>query len=157
RHAFAGGAWSRLAPGKRKKTLLRLAELMETHKHELALLDTLDMGKPISSSLGDMAGAIGCIRYQAECIDKLYGEVAPTGEDSLALVLREPIGVVAAIVPWNFPLMMTAWKIAPALAAGNSVILKPSEKSPLSALRLAQLAKEAGLPKGVFQVLPGFG
>ncbi|MBW6391623.1 aldehyde dehydrogenase [Billgrantia antri] len=157
RHAFAGGAWSRLAPGKRKKTLLRLAELMEAHKHELALLDTLDMGKPITSSLGDMAGAIGCIRYQAECIDKLYGEVAPTGEDSLALVLREPIGVVAAIVPWNFPLMMTAWKIAPALAAGNSVILKPSEKSPLSALRLAQLAKEAGLPKGVFQVLPGFG
>ncbi|MBW6391629.1 aldehyde dehydrogenase [Billgrantia antri] len=157
RHAFAGGAWSRLAPGKRKKTLLRLAELMEAHKHELALLDTLDMGKPITSSLGDMAGAIGCIRYQAECIDKLYGEVAPTGEDSLALVLREPIGVVAAIVPWNFPLMMTAWKIAPALAAGNSVILKPSEKSPLSALRLAQLANEAGLPKGVFQVLPGFG
>ncbi|WP_162623142.1 aldehyde dehydrogenase family protein, partial [Billgrantia lactosivorans] len=96
-------------------------------------------------------------RYQAECIDKLYGEVAPTGEETLALVLREPIGVVAAIVPWNFPLMMTAWKIAPALAAGNSVILKPSEKSPLSALRLAQLAQEAGLPKGVFQVLPGFG
>ncbi|WP_445158043.1 aldehyde dehydrogenase [Halomonas sp. E14] len=157
RRAFAGGAWSRLAPGKRKKTLLRLAELMEAHKHELALLDTLDMGKPISSSLGDMAGAIACIRYQAECIDKLYGEVAPTGEETLALVLREPIGVVAAIVPWNFPLMMTAWKIAPALAAGNSVILKPSEKSPLSALRLAQLAKEAGLPRGVFQVLPGFG
>ncbi|MGR2737705.1 aldehyde dehydrogenase [Billgrantia sp. Q4P2] len=157
RQAFAGGEWSRLAPGKRKKTLLRLADLMEAHKHELALIDTLDMGKPISSSLGDMAGAIACIRYQAECIDKLYGEVAPTGEETLALVLREPIGVVAAIVPWNFPLMMTAWKIAPALAAGNSVILKPSEKSPLSALRLAQLAKEAGLPKGVFQVLPGFG
>ncbi|MGR4067667.1 aldehyde dehydrogenase [Billgrantia sp. C5P2] len=157
REAFAGGEWSRLAPGKRKRVLLRLADLMEAHKHELALIDTLDMGKPVSSSLGDMAGAIACIRYQAECIDKLYGEVAPTGEDSLALVLREPIGVVAAIVPWNFPLMMTAWKIAPALAAGNSVILKPSEKSPLSALRLAQLAKEAGLPKGVFQVLPGFG
>ncbi|WP_422674796.1 aldehyde dehydrogenase [Billgrantia desiderata] len=157
RRAFVDGAWSRLAPGKRKKTLLRLADLMEAHKHELALIDTLDMGKPISSSLGDMAGAIACIRYQAECIDKLYGEVAPTGEESLALVLREPIGVVAAIVPWNFPLMMTAWKIAPALAAGNSVILKPSEKSPLSALRLAQLAQEAGIPRGVFQVLPGFG
>jgi acyl-CoA reductase-like NAD-dependent aldehyde dehydrogenase len=157
RRAFADGAWSRLAPGKRKKTLLRLADLMEANKHELALIDTLDMGKPISSSLGDMAGAIACLRYQAECIDKLYGEVAPTGEDSLALVLREPIGVVAAIVPWNFPLMMTAWKIAPALAAGNSVILKPSEKSPLSALRLAQLAQEAGIPRGVFQVLPGFG
>ncbi|SEK58938.1 aldehyde dehydrogenase [Halomonas daqiaonensis] len=157
RAAFDGGAWSRLAPGKRKKVLLRLADLMEANKHELALLDTLDMGKPVNSSLGDMAGAIGCIRYQAECIDKLYGEVAPTGEEALALVLREPLGVVASIVPWNFPLMMTAWKIAPALAAGNSVILKPSEKSPLSALRLAQLAKEAGLPRGVFQVLPGFG
>ncbi|CAM3502527.1 aldehyde dehydrogenase [Halomonas lysinitropha] len=157
RAAFDGGAWSRLAPGKRKKVLLHLADLMEANKHELALLDTLDMGKPVNSSLGDMAGAIGCIRYQAECIDKLYGEVAPTGEDALALVLREPLGVVASIVPWNFPLMMTAWKIAPALAAGNSVILKPSEKSPLSALRLAQLAREAGLPRGVFQVLPGFG
>ncbi|TFH88029.1 aldehyde dehydrogenase [Billgrantia azerbaijanica] len=155
--AFAGGAWSRLAPGRRKKVLLRLADLMEANKAELALLDTLDMGKPIASSLGDMAGAIACFRYQAECIDKLYGEVAPTGEETLALVLREPLGVVASIVPWNFPLMMTAWKVAPALAAGNSVILKPSEKSPLSALRLAQLAKEAGLPRGVFQVLPGYG
>ncbi|MDI5984279.1 aldehyde dehydrogenase [Halomonas sp. M4R5S39] len=157
RAAFARGDWSRLAPGKRKKVMLRLAELMETHRHELALLDTLDMGKPVSSSLGDTAGAIACLRYNAESIDKLYGEVAPTGEESLALVLREPLGVVASIVPWNFPLMMTAWKIAPALAAGNSVILKPSEKSPLSALRLAQLAHEAGIPRGVFQVLPGFG
>ena len=157
RAAFDGGAWSRLAPGKRKRVLLRLADLMEANKHELALLDTLDMGKTVSSSLGDMAGAIACFRYQAECIDKLYGEVAPTGEEALALVLREPMGVVASIVPWNFPLMMTAWKVAPALAAGNSVILKPSEKSPLSALRLAQLAREAGLPRGVFQVLPGFG
>ncbi|WP_280546636.1 aldehyde dehydrogenase [Halomonas sp. 11-S5] len=157
RAAFTRGDWSRLAPGRRKKVLLRLADLMEANKHELALLDTLDMGKPVNSSLGDMAGAIGCLRYQAECIDKLYGEVAPTGEETLALVLREPLGVVASIVPWNFPLMMTAWKIAPALAAGNSVILKPSEKSPLSALRLAQLAQEAGLPRGVFQVLPGFG
>ncbi len=157
RAVFERGDWSRLAPARRKKVLLRLADLMEANKHELALLDTLDMGKPVNSSLGDMAGAIGCIRYQAECIDKLYGEVAPTGEEALALVLREPLGVVASIVPWNFPLMMTAWKIAPALAAGNSVILKPSEKSPLSALRLAQLAREAGLPRGVFQVLPGFG
>ena len=157
RAAFEGGEWSRLAPGRRKRVLLRLADLLEAHKHELALLDTLDMGKPVASSLGDMAGAIACFRYQAECIDKLYGEVAPTGEEALALVLREPLGVVASIVPWNFPLMMTAWKVAPALAAGNSVILKPSEKSPLSALRLAELAREAGLPRGVFQVLPGFG
>ncbi|QOR39428.1 aldehyde dehydrogenase family protein [Billgrantia diversa] len=157
RAAHIRGEWARLAPGRRKQTLLRLAELMEAHQHELALLDTLDMGKPISSSLGDIDGAIGCLRYTAEGIDKVFGEVAPTGNDSLGLVLREPIGVVAAIVPWNFPLMMTAWKIAPALAPGNSVILKPSEKSPLSALRLASLAREAGLPRGVFQVLPGFG
>lgn len=157
REAFVRGKWSRLAPGQRKKVLLKLAELMARHRHELALLDTLDMGKPVTSSLGDIGGAIACLRYQAESIDKLYGEVAPTGEESLGLVLREPLGVVAAIVPWNFPLMMTAWKVAPALAAGNSVILKPSEKSPLSALRLAELAREAGLPRGVFQVLPGFG
>ncbi|MDW7748833.1 aldehyde dehydrogenase [Halomonas sp.] len=157
RLAFDGGAWSRLAPGRRKKVLLRLADLMEANRHELALLDTLDMGKPVGSSLGDMSGAVACLRHHAESIDKLYGEVAPTSDDALGLVLREPLGVVASIVPWNFPLMMTAWKIAPALAAGNSVILKPSEKSPLSALRLAQLAHEAGLPRGVFQVLPGFG
>ncbi|MGC3872012.1 aldehyde dehydrogenase [Halomonas sp. GXIMD04776] len=157
RKAFERGDWSRMAPGQRKQVMLRLADLMEQHKNELALLDTLDMGKPVGSSLGDMAGAIGCIRYNAESIDKVYGEVAPTGEDALGLILREPLGVVGSIVPWNFPLMMTAWKIGPALAAGNSVILKPSEKSPLSALRLAQLVHEAGIPEGVFQVLPGFG
>ncbi|WP_083007299.1 aldehyde dehydrogenase [Halomonas sp. GT] len=157
RASFDSGVWSRCHPSKRKRVLLRLAELVETHRDELALLDTLDMGKPISSSLGDLAGTVACLRYQAECIDKLYGEVAPTGDRALGLVLREPMGVIAAIVPWNFPLMMTSWKIAPALAAGNSVILKPSEKSPLSALRLAHLAKEAGIPDGVFQVLPGYG
>lgn len=157
RATFESGVWSRCHPSKRKRVLLRLAELVETHRDELALLDTLDMGKPISSSLGDLAGTVACLRYQAECIDKLYGEVAPTGDRALGLVLREPMGVIAAIVPWNFPLMMTSWKIAPALAAGNSIILKPSEKSPLSALRLAHLAKEAGIPDGVFQVLPGYG
>lgn len=157
RATFDSGVWSRCPPSQRKLVLLRLADLVETHRDELALLDTLDMGKPISSSLGDLAGTVACLRYQAECIDKLYGEVAPTDERALGLVLREPMGVVAAIVPWNFPLMMTSWKIAPALAAGNSVILKPSEKSPLSALRLAHLAQEAGIPDGVFQVLPGYG
>src|SRR5690606_37131046 len=157
RHAFNSGEWSRMAPGARKKVLLKLADLMQQHRDELALLDTLDMRKPIGSSLGDMAGASGTLRHPAESIDQVYGEVAPTGEEALALVLREPLGVVASIVPWNFPLMMTAWKIAPALAAGNCVILKPSEKSPLSALRLAQLPKDAGIPSGVFQVLPGFG
>src|SRR5699024_12301359 len=120
-------------PGKRKRTLLQLADLMEANKQELALIDTLDMGKPITSSLSDMAGAIACLRYQAECIDKLHGEVAPTGEETLALGLREPIGVVAAIVPWDFPLMVTARKIAPGLAAGNSVSPTPYAKSPPSA------------------------
>jgi gamma-glutamyl-gamma-aminobutyraldehyde dehydrogenase/4-guanidinobutyraldehyde dehydrogenase/NAD-dependent aldehyde dehydrogenase len=157
RMAFERGSWSRLAPTERKHALLRLVALMESHRDALALLDTLDMGKPITSAQSDVSGAIGCIRHQAESIDKLYGEVAPTGDDVLALVLREPLGIIASIVPWNFPLMMTAWKIGPALAAGNSVILKPSEKSPLSALYLASLAREAGLPRGVFQVLPGFG
>lgn len=157
RAAFKSGVWSRMAPGERKRVLLKLADLLEVHQDELALLDTLDMGKPVTSALDDMAGAIGSIRHQAESIDKLYGEVAPTGQQALGMVLREPLGVVASIVPWNFPMMMTAWKIAPALAAGNSVILKPSEKSPLSALRLAELAREAGIPRGVFQVLPGFG
>lgn len=157
REAFQRGDWAQRSPTQRKVTLLKLADLMQDHKHELALLDTLDMGKPISSALGDIDGAISCLRYTAESIDKLYGEVAPTGDNNLGLIVREPLGVVAAIVPWNFPLMMTAWKIAPALAAGNSVILKPSEKSPLSALRLASLSQQAGLPMGVFQVLPGYG
>ncbi|WP_116475315.1 aldehyde dehydrogenase [Zobellella maritima] len=158
RDAFRQGAWSRLAPAERKRTLLKLVRLMEQHKEELALLETLDMGKPISDSLHvDLPSAINCIGWNAEAIDKVYGEVAPTGQHSLGLVTREPLGVVAAIVPWNFPLMMSCWKIAPALAAGNSVILKPSEKSPLSAIRLAALAREAGIPDGVFQVLPGFG
>lgn len=157
RQAFEDGRWSRLSPAERKATLLRLTALISQHQHELALLDTLDMGKPISSALGDLKGAIACFQHNAELIDKMYGDVAPTDDQSLGLVMREPLGVVASIVPWNFPFMMTAWKVAPALAAGNSVILKPSEKSPLSALRLAHLAQEAGIPPGVFQVLPGYG
>src|SRR4029079_7203697 len=115
-------------------------------------------GKPISVSLSvDIPAAARCIEWYAEAIDKIYDEVAPTGPGSLALITREPMGVVGAIVPWNYPLLMAAWKIGPALAAGNSLILKPSEKSPLSAIRIAQLAIEAGLPDGVFNVLPGFG
>ena len=123
RQAFQRGEWSHLSPSQRKVVLLKLADLMQANKHELALLDTLDMGKPITSALGDIGGAINCLRYTAESIDKLYGEVAPTGDDHLGLIVREPLGVVASIVPWNFPLMMTTWKIAPALAAGNCVIL----------------------------------
>jgi len=158
RRAFESGVWSRLAPRERKRVLLRFAELILANHEELALLETLDMGKPISDSLAvDIPATARCIAWYAEAIDKLYDEVAPTGHDALALITREPVGVVAAIVPWNFPLIMAAWKIGPALAAGNSFILKPSEKSPLSAIRIAALAAEAGIPDGVFNVLPGYG
>jgi len=158
RQAFESGAWSRLPPRERKRVLLRFAGLIERHAEELALLETLDMGKPIADSLAvDIPATVRCITWYAEAIDKLYDEVAPTGPDALAMITREPIGVVGAIVPWNFPLIMAAWKIGPALAAGNSFILKPSEKSPLTAIRIAALASEAGIPDGVFNVLPGFG
>lgn len=156
--AFRSGSWSGQSPGERKKVLLRLADLMERHRDELALTDTLDMGKSISEMLSvDLPDSIDCFRWTAESIDKVYGEIAPTGGETLGLISREPAGVVAAITPWNYPLMMASWKLAPALAAGNSVILKPSEKSPLSVLRLAELASEAGIPDGVLNVLPGFG
>jgi acyl-CoA reductase-like NAD-dependent aldehyde dehydrogenase len=158
RKAFDSGVWSGLKPAQRKAILLRFAECILAHRDELALLETLDMGKPIADSLGvDIPATARCITWYAEAVDKLYDEVAPTGRDALALITREPIGVVAAVVPWNFPLIMAAWKIGPALAAGNSLILKPSEKSPFSAIRIAQLAIEAGVPSGVFNVLPGYG
>jgi 4-guanidinobutyraldehyde dehydrogenase/NAD-dependent aldehyde dehydrogenase len=158
RIAFDSGSWSGQAPAQRKRVLCKLADLMLLNSTELALLETLDMGKPIKySRTVDVAGAANCIRWYGEAIDKVYGEIAPTPADSLALITREAVGVVAAVVPWNYPLLMAAWKIAPALAAGNSVVLKPSEKSPLSALKLAELALEAGVPPGVFNVLPGYG
>jgi 4-guanidinobutyraldehyde dehydrogenase / NAD-dependent aldehyde dehydrogenase len=158
RAAFEDRRWCGQAPARRKRVLLRFAELVLQHSDELALLETLDMGKPIKYSQSvDVAASANCLRWYGEAIDKVYDEVAPTGDDSLALITREPVGVVAAVVPWNYPLLMAAWKIAPALAAGNSVVLKPSEKSPLSALRLAEIAIEAGLPAGVFNVVPGFG
>src|ERR1700731_4085246 len=158
RAAFRKGSWADLAPAKRKKILLRFAEAILKHTEELALLETLDMGKPISDSLKiDIPGAARCLQWYAEAIDKVYDEVAPTGPRALALITREPMGVVGAIVPWNYPLLMAAWKIAPILATGNSLVLKPSEKSPLSALRVAELAVEAGIPAGVLNVVPGFG
>ncbi|MFC3607600.1 aldehyde dehydrogenase [Stutzerimonas tarimensis] len=158
RTAFDSGRWARLAPARRKAVMIRLADLLEAHREELALLETLDMGKPIGDSLGvDIPAAARALRWSAEAIDKLYDEVAPTPDDQLGLVTREPVGVVAAIVPWNFPLLMACWKLGPALASGNSVLLKPSEKSPLTAIRLAQLAVEAGIPPGVLNVLPGYG
>ena len=156
--SFKSGAWSNMAPNKRKRILQKWADLLEEHQDELALIDTLDMGKSISEMVGiDVPDSIDSLRWSAECIDKLYGEIAPTNPDNLALISREPLGAVAIITPWNYPLMMVMWKISPALAAGNSIILKPSEKSPLSALRIAELATQAGLPDGVFNVLPGFG
>jgi gamma-glutamyl-gamma-aminobutyraldehyde dehydrogenase/4-guanidinobutyraldehyde dehydrogenase/NAD-dependent aldehyde dehydrogenase len=158
RAAFEDGRWAGKAPAERKRILVRFADLMLAHRDELALLETLDMGKPIRYSLSvDVQLAQNCIRWYGEAIDKIYGEIAPSPQDSLALITREPVGVVAAIIPWNYPMLMAAWKIGPALAAGNSLVLKPSEKAPLTALRLAELALEAGVPEGVFNVLPGYG
>ncbi|TDI63211.1 MAG: aldehyde dehydrogenase family protein, partial [Alphaproteobacteria bacterium] len=158
RKAFESGVWANMAPADRKKVLQRFAMMIDDHGEELALLETLDMGKPIDDSLTiDVAGTVRCFNWNAEAIDKVYGEIAPTGQGELGLITREPLGVIGAIVPWNFPMLMAAWKLGPALATGNSIVLKPSEKSPLTAIRLAELALEAGLPKGVFNVLPGFG
>ncbi|WP_305804980.1 aldehyde dehydrogenase [Stenotrophomonas sp. YIM B06876] len=158
RRSFEAGHWSQARPVQRKKTLLKLAQLVEQHADELAVLESLDMGKPVRDARNvDIAAVIRCLGWTAEALDKVYGEVAPTGMDELGLVTREPLGVVGAIVPWNFPLLMATWKLAPALAMGNSVVLKPSEKSPLSALRFAELVAEAGIPEGVFNVVPGNG
>jgi 4-guanidinobutyraldehyde dehydrogenase/NAD-dependent aldehyde dehydrogenase len=158
RATFESGVWSRMAPAQRKRIMIRFADLLDQHTEELALLETLDMGKPISDALSvDVPAASRAIRWSGEAVDKIYDEVAPTPHDELGLVTREPIGVVTAIVPWNFPMIMTCWKLGPALATGNSVIVKPSEKSPLTALRMAQLALDAGIPAGVLNVLPGYG
>ncbi|MFN3954028.1 MAG: aldehyde dehydrogenase [Pararhodobacter sp.] len=158
RRAFEDGRWSRMAPEGRKSVLLRLAQLIRDNLAEMALLDSLDMGKPVRDAATiDAPGSAHFFQWYAEAIDKLYGEIAPTGPGDLALVRRVPLGVVGAVTPWNFPLDMATWKAAAALAAGNSVVLKPAEQSPLSALRLAELAAEAGVPDGVFNVVPGFG
>ncbi len=158
RAAFDSGRWAGQSPAARKRVLQRFADKILAAKEELALLETLDMGKPIAHALAvDVASTARCIAWYAEAVDKVYDEIAPTGRNALALITREPVGVVGAIVPWNYPMIMAAWKLGPALAAGNSVVLKPSEKSPLTALRLAELAVEAGLPPGVFNVVPGYG
>lgn len=158
RRAFEAGKWSRAAPAERKKVMHRIADLIERHALELAVLGVRDNGTEISMALkAEPGSAAGTFRYYAEAIDKVYGEIAPTAPDVLGLVHREPVGVVAAIVPWNFPMMIGAWKIAPALAAGNSVVLKPAEVASLSLLRLAELCAEAGLPEGVLNVVTGKG
>ncbi len=158
RKVYDSGSWSRAAPAARKKTLQRFAELVERHALELAVLGVRDNGTEIGMAYkAEPLSAATTIRYYAEAIDKVYGEIAPTGRDVLGLVHREPLGVVGVIVPWNFPLMIGAWKIAPALAAGNSVVVKPPEGASLTLLRIAALAREAGLPDGVLNVVTGRG
>ncbi|TGD86065.1 aldehyde dehydrogenase [Mycolicibacterium sp. CH28] len=158
RRAFESGDWSRSSISARKRVLLRLADLINEHSVELALLDSVDMGKLVTEAhTVDVPSAAGLVAYYGEALDKINGEIAPTEPGNLALVTREPLGVVGAVTPWNFPLDLAVWKVAPALAAGNSVVLKPSERAPLSSLRLAELAIEAGLPSGVFNVVPGLG
>ncbi len=158
RAAYERGDWRRTDPKERKRVLLRFAELIRADLELLAMLETLDVGKPILNSVNvDVPFAADCIAYYAEFADKLYDEVAPTAGNELALVRREPLGVIGAIVPWNYPLIISAWKLGPALLGGNSVVLKPAEQSSLSAIRLAQLAVEAGLPPGVLNVVTGYG
>jgi acyl-CoA reductase-like NAD-dependent aldehyde dehydrogenase len=158
RSSFSAGHWRHMEPPQRKRVLLRFAELILGHLEQLALLETLDVGKPIRDSLSsDVPAAANCIAYYAEFADKLYDEIAPTGPRDLALIRREPLGVIGAIVPWNYPLIIAAWKLGPALLAGNSVVLKPAEQSPYGTIRLGELALQAGIPPGVLNIVPGYG
>ena len=158
REAFEDGRWSRLHPSARKDVLIRLCKLITRNARELAVMESLDSGKTIYDCESvDVPEAIHCLKWHAEAVDKIYDQVAPASDDHIAMVVREPVGVVGLVLPWNFPLLMLAWKIGPALAAGCSVIVKPAEETPLTALRLAELAMEAGLPPGVLNVLPGLG
>jgi 4-(gamma-glutamylamino)butanal dehydrogenase len=158
RKSYEAGSWSRANPSVRRQVLLRLAELIESNALELAVRGVRENGTEISMALrAEPGSAAATFRYYAEAIDKIHGEIAPTPTNVLGLVHRVPVGVVGAIVPWNFPLMIAAWKLAPALAAGNSVVLKPSEKASLALLQLARLAAEAGLPDGVLNVVTGLG
>lgn len=158
RIAFEAGSWSKLAPVERKTVLLKLAALMEQDLASLAVLESLDSGKPVSECLAvDVPETIHVLKWHAEAIDKLYDHTAPVGNNAMALVLREPIGVVGTVLPWNFPLLMLAWKMGPALAAGCSVVVKPAEQTSLTSLRLAELAFEAGVPAGVLNIVTGTG
>jgi len=158
REVFQKGYWSNLPPGQRKKILLKFAQLIERDRLELSLLDTIDMGKTINDTYNaDLPTSIDNIEWYAEIIDKLFDDISPSSKEFMGLITKEPIGVVVAIVPWNYPLWMAIWKIAPALITGNSVILKPAEQSPMSAIKIGALLSEAGLPDGVFSVLPGDG
>jgi gamma-glutamyl-gamma-aminobutyraldehyde dehydrogenase len=158
RTTFEQGVWSQAAPAFRKKVMHKWADLIEEHALEIAVLGTRDNGTHIDMALkGEPLSAASTIRYYAEAADKLYGEIAPTADSTLALIHRDPVGVVGLIVPWNFPLMIGAWKLGPALAAGNSVVIKPPESASLSLLKIAELAAEAGMPAGVLNVVTGLG
>ena len=158
RDAFEDGRWSRLHPKERKEILIKLAKLVKRNTRELAVLESLDSGKTIyDCEQVDVPETINCLTWHAELIDKIYDQVAPASDNHIAMIVREPVGVVGLVLPWNFPLLMLAWKIGPALAAGCSVIVKPAEETPLTTLRMAELAMEAGIPAGVFNVVPGTG
>ncbi|MGE8943141.1 aldehyde dehydrogenase [Leptospira interrogans] len=158
RRAFETGAWSHMSPRGRKEVLLKFADLIEANMEELALLETLDCGKPISDARTvDLPDSIATLRWHAEATDKIYDQISPAPHNVVSMIVREPIGIVGAVIPWNFPIFVAMWKLAPALAGGNSLILKPAELTSLSLLRIASLAAEAGLPDGVFNVLPGLG
>jgi aldehyde dehydrogenase (NAD+) len=158
RSAFELGPWHRFSGAERGKLLYRLADLIEKHSAELAYLETLDSGKPLAESRGvDLPLTIACYRYHAGWADKIQGQVIPLAGSYFCYTSHEPIGVIGQIIPWNFPLMMQAWKLAPALAAGNTVVLKPAEQTPLTALRVGELILEAGFPRGVVNILPGYG
>ena len=158
RDVFETGSWQHASPSEKQKVLFKFADLIEANLEELALLETLDLGKPISNTRGaDLPLTVGTVRYYAEALNKINDEIGPSPSNALSMIVREPLGVVGAVTPWNFPLLMAAWKFAPALATGNSVIMKPAEQTSLSLLRVAELAAEAGIPDGVFNVVPGDG
>jgi gamma-glutamyl-gamma-aminobutyraldehyde dehydrogenase len=158
REAFEDGRWSALPPGDRKDVLIRLAKLIKRNARALAVMESIDSGKAIyDCETVDLPETIHCLKWHAETADKIYDQVAPPSDDHMALVVREPVGVVGLVLPWNFPLLMLAWKIGPALAAGCSVVVKPAEETVLTALRVAELAHQAGVPRGVFNVVPGTG
>ncbi|WP_434569051.1 aldehyde dehydrogenase [Pseudomonas sp. Z3-8] len=158
KQAFEDGRWHKLSPGARKQVLLRFAQLLEDNAHELAVLESLDSGKPVSECQNvDVPDTIHTLRWHAELIDKVYDSTAPTGQGAVTMVVREAIGVVGLVLPWNFPLLMLAWKIGPSLAAGCSIVVKPAKETTLTALRVAELAHEAGIPAGVFNITPGGG
>lgn len=158
RQAFEAGHWSKMHPSQRKEVMLKFTKLIQQHSNELAVMEALESGKPIKDCVTiDVPETIACIQWHAEAIDKIYDQISPSGDAAMGLIVREPIGVVACVLPWNFPMLMAAWKLGPALAAGNSVILKPAEQTSMTCLRLAQLAHQAGVPAGVINVLPGLG